>query len=140
MFNLRNEIIMLFLKCLKQYFNVKFVLKIQFNAKAICKRTVLRMRLRISSFSNVLFDDALNIAWWIFSFVIWENSNFSEYVVFAILSMLTSVSDEKKNFFRQCALFVFVKIVVSFDLRNDDVLSLKEISLFFAHLINFHVF
>ena len=132
--------IMLFLKCLKQYFNVKFVLKIQFNAKAICEKTVLRMRLKISSFFDVLFDDALNTVWWIFSFVIWKNSSFSKYVAFAISSILISVSDEKKKFFRQCALSVFVKAVVSFHLRSDDVLSLKEISLFFAHLTNFHVF
>ena len=105
-----------------------------------CKRIVFRMRLRISFFFDVLFDDALNIVWWIFSFVIWRNSSFSKYVAFAISSMLTSVSDEKKNSFKQCVLFVFVKAVVSFDLRNNDVLSLKEIFLFFAHLSSFHVF
>ena len=132
--------IMLSLKCLKQYFNFKFVLKIQFNAKTICEKIVLKMRLRISFFSNVLFDDALNIVWWIFSFVIWKNSNFSKYVAFAISSMLASVNDEKKNFFKQCALFVFVKAVVSFDLRNNDVLNLKKISLFFVYLVNFHIF
>ena len=50
------------------------------------------------------------------------------------------MSDEKKNSFKQCALSIFVKAVVSFDLRNDDVLNLKRISLFFAYLANFHVF
>ena len=72
--------------------------------------------------------------------MIWENSNFSKYVVSAISSMLISVNDEKKNSFKQCVLFVIVKAVVSFDLRNDDILNLKRILLFFAHLINFHVF
>ena len=140
MFDLRSEMIMLSLKCLKQYFSVKFVLKIQFSAKAICEKTVLRMRLRISFFFDVLFDNALNTVSWIFSSVIWENSNFSKYVAFAISSILTSVNDEKKNSFKQCALFVFVKVVLSFDLRSDDMLNLKRIFLFFAHLINFHVF
>ena len=140
MSDLRSEMIMLFLKCLRQYFSAKFVLKIQFSAKAICERTVLRMRLRISFFFDDLFDDALNTVWWIFSSVIWENSNFSKYVASAISSILISVSDEKKKSFKQCALSVFVKAVVSFDLRNDDVLNLKRISLFFAYLTKFHVF
>ena len=132
--------IMLFLKCLRQYFSVRLVLKIQFNAETMCEKAVLKMRLRISSFFDVLFDDALNTVWWIFSSVIWENSNFSKYVASAISSILTSVRNEKKNFFKQCALSVFVKAVVSFDLRNDDVLSLKKVFLFFAHLVSFHVF
>ena len=132
--------IMLFLKCLRQYFSAKFVLKIQFSAKAICEKTVLKMRLKISFFFDDLFDDALNTVWWIFSSVIWRNSSFSKYVASAILSILISVNDEKKNSFKQCALSVFVKAVVSFDLRSDDVLSLKKILLFFAYLTNFHVF
>ena len=140
MSDLRNEMIMLFLKCLRQYFSVKFVLKIQFSAKAICERIVLKMRLKISLFFDDLFDDALNTVWWISSFVIWENSNFSKYVASAISSILTFVNDEKKNSFKQCVLSVFVKADVSFDLRSDDVLNLKKIFLFFVHLISFHVF
>ena len=98
MFDVRNKMIMLSLKCLRQYFSVKFVLKIQFNVEAMCERTVLRMRLRISFFFDVLFDNALNTVWWIFSSVIWKNSSFSKYVVSAISSILISMNDEKKNF------------------------------------------
>ncbi len=93
-------------------------------------------------FFETMFETILTIVWFISFSKISEKSMLFEYVVVSssISSRLTATSERKNEFIKHWALAFLMRIMMSFERRRNEVMSLKNVDRFFAHLASFHVF
>ncbi len=131
-----------FLKCLKQYSKRRLWLKIHLTTNIMCERASFMTRLKMSFFLETVFETILTIVWLISFSKISEKSMFFEYaVVSSSISSRLIATNEKKNEFIKHWIFAFLmRIMMSFERRKNEVMSLKSVDRFFAHLASFHVF
>jgi hypothetical protein len=131
-----------FLKCLRQYFRRRLWLKIHLTTDIICKRASFMTRLRMSFSFETVFETILTIAWLISFSKISEKSMFFEYAVVSssISSRLIATNEEKNEFIKHWVFAFLMRIMMSFERRKNEVMSLKSVDRFFTHLISFYVF
>jgi hypothetical protein len=105
----------------------------------ICEKTNFMTRLNISFSFETMLKTILAIVWLISFFVISKKSILSEYIDLAISSRFATTSERKKESIKHWILVFLMKVIMSFERRKNDMISLNDVRQFFAHLTSFHV-
>jgi hypothetical protein len=129
------------LKCLKQYFKRRLWLKIHLTTDMTCEKASFMTRLSMSFSFEAMFETILTIVWLISFSMISKKSMLFQYAVFSMMSSKLTAIDEKKKKSIKHWIFVFLmKIIMSFKRRRNEMMNLKDVERFLAHLTSFHVF
>ncbi len=137
---LRKNIVINFLKCLKQYLKRKLWLKIYLTTNMICEKANFMIWLSISFFLKTILKTILTIVWLISFSVIFEKLMFSKYAVLAMSSRFAATSEKKKNLIKHWVFVFLINIIILFKQRKNDVINLNDVKRFFTHLTSFTFF
>jgi hypothetical protein len=128
------------LKCLRQYFNRKLWLKIHLTTNIICEKTSFMTRLKMSFSFETMFETILTIVWFISFSKISKKSMLFEYVDFVMSSRFAATKKRKNEFIKHWAFAFLMKIMMSFERRKNEMMSLNDVKRFFVHFASFYVF
>jgi hypothetical protein len=137
---LRRNIVMNFLKCLRQYSSRRLWLNIHLTTSIICEKTSFMTRLKMSFSFETMFEAILTIVWLISFSKISEKSMLFEYVDLAMSSRFAATNEKKNEFIKHWIFAFLMKIMMSSERRRNEMMSLNDVARFVAHLISFHVF
>jgi hypothetical protein len=92
-------------------------------------------------FFEMMFETILTIVWLISFSMISRKSMFFEYVISSMMSSrLTATNEKKKKSIKHWIFIFLMRVMMSFERRRNEIMSLNDVERFFAHLTSFHVF